>query len=153
MKVAFDTSVLVPALVGTHAFHARAICWVQAANESKIDATLSWHALAETWAVLTRLPGLPPVPGPVAERLVSRLAEKIHPVAMTAKIYRAAIRRCADRGLRSGSVFDALHLAAAEQVEADVLLTFNPDDFTRLVSGGRPQIVVPPDPPSLRVPR
>jgi hypothetical protein len=34
-------------------------------------------------------------------------------------------------GLRSGAIFDALHLVAAERAEVDALLTFNLKDFLR----------------------
>jgi hypothetical protein len=50
-------------------------------------------------------------------------------------------------------VFDALHLLDAEQAGAEVFLTFNAPDFLRLSNGASPKIVVPPDPPSLLLPR
>lgn len=65
--------------------------------------------------------------------------------------YLAATERCASRGLKSGVVFDALHLIEAERTGADVLLTFNPSDFERLATGAKPRIVVPPDPPSTQL--
>ena len=74
-------------------------------------------------------------------------------MAMSAKIYTAALRLCSDRGLRSGAVFDALHWAAADEGKADLFLTFNPDDFVRLGSGAKLKVLVPPDPPSVRLPR
>lgn len=147
MKVCFDTSVLVPALVSPHPFHARARCWVEAAAREEIQGVMGWHAAAETWSVLTRLPISPPVTARAAEQLVERLIQHIRPVAMTSALYRKAIRRCAERGERSGAIFDALHLVAAEVSRSDVLVTLNPADFERLSSENGPRIVVPPDPP------
>ncbi|MEI9937317.1 MAG: hypothetical protein WDO69_08825 [Pseudomonadota bacterium] len=54
--------------------------------------------------------------------------------------------------MKSGVVFDALHLLDAEQAGADVFLTFNPSDFTRLAVESSPPVVVPSVPPSEIVP-
>jgi predicted nucleic acid-binding protein len=113
---------------------------------------VAWHGIAETWAVLTRLPGSS-VSAATAERLVSRIAEQIQPEPMSVKIYTGALRLCSDRGLRSGAIFDALHWAAAAEAEADLFLTFNPEDFVRLGNGAKMKVVIPPDPPSVRLPR
>ncbi len=59
-----------------------------------------------------------------------------------------AIERCSARALKSGVIFDALHLIAAERSGAEVLLTFNPGDFSRLAQGERPKIIVPSAPPA-----
>ena len=68
-------------------------------------------------------------------------------------LYTDALARCAAHTLKSGMVFDALHLLDAEQAGAEVFLTFNASDFARLSNGPTPKIVVPPDPPSLLLPR
>jgi predicted nucleic acid-binding protein len=149
VKVCFDTSVLVPALVSPHPFHARALRWVQAAASDEIQGVMAWHAVAETWSVLTRLPVSPPVGARAAEQMVERLTEHIRPLAMTAVLYRQAMRRCAERGERSGAIFDALHLVAAEASQSDALVTLNPADFERLAAKHGPRIIVPPDPPQI----
>jgi hypothetical protein len=48
--------------------------------------------------------------------------------------------------LRSGAVYDALHLVTAEVEAAELFLTFHIEDFTRLSEPGGPRIVAPPDP-------
>jgi hypothetical protein len=53
--------------------------------------------------------------------------------------------------LKSGAVYDALHLVEAEREGASILLTFKRDDLTRLVDNEHLAIVVPPDPPSTDV--
>jgi hypothetical protein len=100
-----------------------------------------------TWSVITRLPVSPHVTAGAAARLVERLVEHVRPLAMTSALDRKAIRRCAERGARSGAIFNALHLAAAEVSRADVFVTLNPGDFERLASERGPRIIVPPDPP------
>lgn len=150
MIASFDTSVLVAALISGHQHHARAMPWIEAAGDGRLTGRCSLHAVAETWAVLTRLPHGHSVPGAVAEQMLERLARIIQPRPLSAKDYGVALRRCGERALGSGAVFDALHVAAAEASRADLLLTFNEADFVRLAAGARPKVVVPPDPPAAR---
>ena len=69
----------------------------------------------------------------------------------TTQTYVAAIERCSSRSLKSGAVYDALHLVEAERAGADLMLTFNPSDFLRFAEGEKPKVVIPPDPPSINV--
>lgn len=151
MRLAFDTSVLVAALVEAHEFHRRATPWIEAAVHRRIEATCSWHAAAETWSVLTRMPLDPPISPPLAEVAIDRLLARVEPVAPAPEHYRLALRRCAERGVRSGAVFDALHLVSAESSGAEGFVTFNAADFERLRAEGSPRILVPPDPPAFAV--
>lgn len=83
---------------------------------------------------------------------VSNLPNRMRVVPLTTGAYMAAVERCSTRALKSGSVFDALHPITAERSRADVLLTFNPGDFTRLAHGEHPKIVVPSAPPAEQMP-
>lgn len=56
MKVAFDSSVIIAGTHDIHPHHHRAIVWIEAVLEQRITGLLTWHALAEIWSVLTRLP-------------------------------------------------------------------------------------------------
>ncbi|MCB9535994.1 MAG: PIN domain-containing protein [Myxococcales bacterium] len=149
MKVAFDTSVLVAASIVGHPHEARALAWVQAARRGEIEGAVSTHALAETWATLTALPVEPRVAPTAAARVVERLEEHLEVLEISTAVYREAIRRCADRGHRSGALYDALHLVTAEHWRADVMLTFNTAHFTRLAREEGPRVLAPPDPPSV----
>ena len=152
MRLAFDTSVLVAALVEPHSFHARAIRWVEEAASGRVTAHCAWHAVAETWSVLTRIPLEPSISPALAEVAVDRLLTWVEPVELPGKSYRDALRRCSERGLRSGAIFDALHLVCAESLEVAGFVTFNPGDFERLRAPHSPPIVVPPDPPVFSLP-
>ena len=109
MRVAFDTSVLVPALVRAHPRHARAHVWLDAARTGSIVGVASWHAFAESWAVFTRLPLVPRLSGGLAKRMLHRLQSFFDLVEPSAEVYEAAVARCVERGRTSGAVFDALH--------------------------------------------
>jgi predicted nucleic acid-binding protein len=141
MKVAFDTSVLVPALVPALPAHGAAYAWVRATQEGRLQGIMSWHAFAEAWAVLTRLP-IKPSPTPAAARdSLDSLRKAIRHLSLDQGAYKAAVARCVDRGLRSGAVFDALHVICAERAGADLLVTADVDDFERLVISGGPRVV------------
>jgi len=151
VRVAFDTSVLVPALVRAHPRHARAHVWLDAARTGSIVGVASWHAFAESWAVFTRLPLVPRLSGGLAKRMLHRLQSFFDLVEPSAEVYEAAVARCVERGRTSGAVFDALHLVSAETAAADALLTFNLQHFRGLRAEDGPRLVVPPDPPGLHV--
>ena len=152
LRLAFDTSVLVAALVEPHPLHSRALPWLEAVTTHAVAGECSWHAVAETWSVLTRLPLEPPVSPALAALAVERLMTVLEVRELTGEVYRAAIRRCAERGVRSGALFDALHLVCAEASGADALVTFNRGDFVRLAVEPGPAILVPPDPPQVALP-
>jgi predicted nucleic acid-binding protein len=147
MKVAIDTSVLVAALVEAHPHHTRAVWWLQ--NRSRLERVASWHAYAETWAVLTALPIEPRVSGEVAAAVLERARRSVAFVGARSATYPSAVARCSARGLRSGAVYDALHLVVAEAEGAKLFLTFNVDDFVRLAEPNSPRIVAPPSPPGI----
>jgi predicted nucleic acid-binding protein len=147
MRVALDTSVLVAGLVAAHPHHARATWWLR--RPAGTEPVASWHAYAEAWAVLTALPMEPRLTGDVAAAVLDRLARFVRFVAPTAGTYEAAVSRCNARSLRSGAVYDALHLVTAEGEGAELLLTFNVDDFARMSEPDGPRILAPPDPPGL----
>jgi predicted nucleic acid-binding protein len=150
LRVFFDTSVLVAALVGPHPHHARALPWLDA-HGTKLEGMTSQHALLELWSVLTRLPTAPLLAPALAERMVDRLADKIAVLPASPTLYRQVIHRTAERSLRSGAVFDALHLLTAEDARANAVLTFNTQDFTRLAVESSPRILFPPDPPRVEL--
>jgi predicted nucleic acid-binding protein len=150
VKVALDTSVIVAALVEAHPNHGRASWWLR--PRRKLERIASWHAYAEAWAVLTALPIEPRVSGEVAAAVLERARRWVGFVAPRSATYPSAVGRCNARALRSGAVYDALHLVTAEAEAAELFLTFNLEDFTRLSEPGGPRIVAPPDPPGMPSP-
>ncbi len=104
---------------------------------------MSWHAVAEAWSVLTKLPLDPPISGDAARRLLDKTRAFVAAIEPSPAIYERAIDLCASRGFRSGAIFDALHLATAENQRADTLLTWNRYDFERLASADTPAIATP----------
>lgn len=150
MRLAFDTSVVVAALLEGHPHHRRVQPWVEGVATGDLGTvSVAWHAAAETWSVLTRLPGSLRLSPATATLLVERALSVFRPVDAIGADYQNAMRRCSERGLRSGVLFDALHLVVAERLQADAFITLNAADFTRLAGSGSPRIVTPPDPPAV----
>lgn len=106
--IALDTSVAVPLLVRTHRAHAAVARWWNGR-----DVVLTGHALAETYAVLTRLPGdLRLAPEDAARLLAERFAAPLLLRPETARRLPTVLARL---GIAGGAVYDALvALAAAE---------------------------------------
>ncbi|RBY80906.1 VapC toxin family PIN domain ribonuclease [Geodermatophilus sp. TF02-6] len=100
-RLALDTSAAVPFLVRSHA--ARAAVRRHVADRT---AVLTTHSLAETYSVLTRLPGDPRVAAPDAVRLVE--ANFGASLAVPATEATALPRVLAPLGIAGGAVYDAL---------------------------------------------
>lgn len=106
--LALDTSVAVPLLVQTHRAHAAVVRWWGGR-----EVALSGHALAETYSVLTRLPGdLRLAPADAARLLGERFAE---PLVLGSEISVRLPDVLGRFRIAGGAVYDALvALAAAE---------------------------------------
>ncbi len=105
--VAVDTSVAVPLLVATHEAHAQVSAWAR--NKALV---LAGHALAETYSVLTRLPGDLRVEPADAVRLIdASFGESVLlPDSTAASLHHVL----ADLGVAGGAVYDGIiGLAAA----------------------------------------
>jgi predicted nucleic acid-binding protein len=135
MKVLFDTSVLVTAVVDQLPNHAASLaCYRHSRGGKGRDAGLcTAHALAEAYATLTRLPLSPRIQPTDAARLIrTNFDRDLTVVGATREDYDEAIDRVARLGLASGVIYDALHLIAAERLRCERLYTFNLRDFERL---------------------
>lgn len=132
MKVAFDTSVLVAGLVASHPKFSLATVWLDALDSGEVEGFWTTHGLAETWSVLTRLPLESRVEPADVTSILETFAKICSPTDLLFEDYVDAASRSAEQGVRSGAIFDALHLVSAERAKVDVLLTFNESDLKRL---------------------
>lgn len=109
--LAVDTSVAVPLLVRTHTAHAAARRW-QAGRE----VALSGHAVAETYSVLTRLPGdIRLAPADAARLIRERFAS---PLLLGSDTTGRLPDFLAQLEIAGGAVYDALVALAAAEHEA-----------------------------------
>jgi predicted nucleic acid-binding protein len=108
VTVAVDTSVAVPLLVRSHQHHAQVVRWWDGQ-----ELSLSGHALAETYSVLTRLPGDARLAADDAARLLdARFAMPLVLSAARARTVHATLSRI---GVAGGAVYDALVALAAKE--------------------------------------
>lgn len=132
MKVLFDTSVLVAAIVVNHPRHTDCIPWLEQAMSEAIEGYISTHSLAETYAVLTRLPLSPRIAPDLAQRLITENLRSFSMTPLIPEDYRSAIATMVNLNLTGGGIYDALIAQVALKAGVDILLTLNPGHFTRL---------------------
>jgi toxin FitB len=111
--IAIDTSVAIPLLVATHAEHAAVTGWWRGRS-----VALAGHAVAETYAVLTRLPGDLRLSGDDAARLISTRFEA--PLTLSTEFSALLPIRLATYDIVGGAVYDALVALAALEHGAEL---------------------------------
>lgn len=137
MRVLLDTSVIVPALVDQLPNHAVCFSTFVALTNGEERPVCSAHAIAETYSVLTALPVRRRIHPTDAARIIEQsLLPRFHVVELTTDDYRDAFKRVASAGLRSGIVYDALHLAAARKAECSRIYTYNLEHFRAISTDG-----------------
>lgn len=107
-RTAVDTSVAVPLLVGSHRDHALVLAWAGGRALS-----LSGHALAETYAVLTRLPGDARVSPADAVLLIDDNFEA--PLVLSEPATRTTHAALASSGVAGGATYDGLVALTARE--------------------------------------
>lgn len=106
--IALDTSVAIPLLVQTHRAHDVVVDWWRGR-----PLAIAGHALAETYSVLTRLPGdIRLAPADASRLLSERFAT---PMLLPSDVAQRLPEVLASLGIAGGAVYDAMvALAAAE---------------------------------------
>ncbi|MFW6235034.1 MAG: type II toxin-antitoxin system VapC family toxin [Spirochaetota bacterium] len=134
MKVFFDTSVIVPALVDQLPNHHAALLALSEFASEPNEAICSTHSLAECYAVLTALPLARRITPEEARRLISEsIAGRLTVRDLSKADYLEATDMVAQAGLIGGVVYDALHVVVAKKSRCERLLTYNLRHFRGLV--------------------
>jgi predicted nucleic acid-binding protein len=108
VTIAVDTSVAIPLLVRSHQHHAEVGRWWDGQ-----ELALSGHALAETYSVLTRLPGDARLAAEDAARLLdARFATPLTLSGRQAQTVHSILSRL---GIAGGAVYDGLVALAAKE--------------------------------------
>jgi predicted nucleic acid-binding protein len=133
MKILFDTSVLISAMIEAHPMHAVSFPWLKRAKAKEFDWAVCSHTLAELYATLTSMPLRPRITPEIAVRLLHENIEKeAQVVSLTGRDYLAAVKNISKLNLPGAFIYDAIIAQAAEKFKADHLLTHNEKDFSRL---------------------
>ena len=138
-----DTSCIIAAVCGWHKHHPEAAAEIERRLEDKERLATAAHALAEAYAVLTRLP--PPhrlAPADALALLEGNFIDGARVVALDADGYRALLKRAARDRLSGGRTYDAIIAECAVRAQAATLLTFNALHFQAL-EPAHVRVVVP----------
>lgn len=129
-----DTSVLVAASDTAHQHHEASLAVVSTARRE--HAFCAAHTLAELYAVLTATPA--PRRRTTADVLtnVQHAASVFTPIALNAGDYLWVLQRAGAHNVRSGQVYDALMLKAAERAGAVTIYTWNVRHFVQMAWPG-----------------
>jgi predicted nucleic acid-binding protein len=144
MKILFDTSAIIAALVESHPMHERAFPWLKRAKDKQFELILASHTLAELYAVFSTLPLKPRISPSVAWRLIKENIETIGKViSLTPAEYNSIIKSLSEMGLIGGTIYDALIARVAQKANVERLLTINVDHFRRVWPEGGDKIIAP----------
>lgn len=127
---ALDSSCMVAAVCSWHEHHAAAVAEIRHRLERGDRLAVSAHALAETYAVLTRLP--PPRRLTTADAwalLEANFVRDRSIVALDSAACITLLRQLAMQRVGGGRTYDAMIAACARQSKATTLLTFNRRHF------------------------
>jgi predicted nucleic acid-binding protein len=141
-----DTSCIVAAVCSWHEHHAAAAHELGQRFGTDQPMVLAAHTLAESYAVLTRLP--PPhriAPNAALTLLEANFAERGTVVALDGRGYLPLLRTLARAGHAGGRTYDALIAQCARKGRVDELITFNPTHFAPFADDAF-AIVVPGQP-------
>ena len=122
MRSFFDSSTLISALVESEQNHAEA---GRAFDDAK-DRVASAHSIAECFAILTGRFRFSPNH---ADELIREGLPEIEWVPLPSDKALAVVRDAHRQGFRGGLIYDAMILAVARHVKADVIYTGNRGDF------------------------
>lgn len=144
MRIFFDTSTLIAAIVEGHPAHALAFPWLQRARAKTDAGVVAAHSLAEIYAVLTRLPVRPAIPPDMAREVIAvNVLGSCEVVTLSAGQYVTLLNHLADLKIAGGAIYDALLLHAAAHAGVDQVITLNAHDFRRVYPALADRIVSP----------
>lgn len=126
----FDTSVLIPVFMEDHQHHEASMAAFLAAD--KRLAACAAHTLAELYSVLTRLPGKHRLSPDQVSLFVQEIEDRLSVITLESREYSSAIREAAAAGIVGGMLYDALLARCARKAAAEVIYTWNLQDFRRL---------------------
>ena len=144
MRVFFDTSMLLAAIVSGHPAHMIALPLLKRVKDKADTGFTAAHSLAELYANLTRLPIRPRIAPMLALQLIQHnVVETCQIVSLSDADYVTMLNHLVGLGISGGAIYDALLLHAAWIANVDRILTLNERDFRRVYPQLADKIVSP----------
>jgi predicted nucleic acid-binding protein len=131
LKRLFDSSVLVPVFYADHPQHSSSTKLLLAAGK---DDFCALRTLGEVYATLTGLPLRPRITGSEGISVVKQIRERLTLITLSEQEYVSGLERASSETIVGAAGYDALIAHCALKAGADILLTWNARDFTRLGS-------------------
>jgi predicted nucleic acid-binding protein len=141
VKVFLDTSILIAANDAEHPHFAPSFPLLAAATPE--TTFCGAHTLAETYSVLSRLPGSKQKRPEFASLLVDQMIARMTVIQLAVDEYATTIRNAAKSQQAGGSIYDALLLACARKADAERIYTWNLKHFHRLAPDLADRIMTP----------
>jgi predicted nucleic acid-binding protein len=127
---ALDSNCMVAAVCAWHEHHADTASAIERRLERGERLTLASHAVAETYAVLTRLPAPHRLSPADAWALVdANFVARARLVTLNGRSYGTVLGRLAAAGIGGGRTYDAIIGECAGRGRVQALLTLNPRHF------------------------
>lgn len=137
VRFLLDTSWMVALVCAWHEHHPRALLIVQSRLSGGERLFLAAPAIAEAYAVLTRLPPPHRLSAKDAWSLLSQnFQRRGKTVSLDAAEYWSAIEEAQGRGIAGGRFYDFLIGCCARKCQAKTILTFNVEDFQAIAPEG-----------------
>lgn len=130
MKVFFDTSVLIAAILLRHEHHRPSAAVYLKAD--KKNACCAAHTLAQVYASLTRMPGGHRIGGDQASFFLDQIRERLTIITLDEEDYYSAIASAATQRVVGGTIYDALLARCALKANATTIYTWDLDHFRLL---------------------
>ncbi|MBN2710651.1 MAG: PIN domain-containing protein [Calditrichaceae bacterium] len=142
MKILFDTSVLIAAMIESHPKHRLALAWLIKAKNKEFEMIISDHSLLEIYSVLTSAPFKPRISPKTAFRLIdNNIYQNASIRSLEKRQYMQLIEKIAQQGFKGGIIYDAFIYESAQKAEVDKIITFNKKDFDLLNIGQKIEII------------
>jgi predicted nucleic acid-binding protein len=144
MKYIFDTSIFIAAFIKNHPNHIKASSWFQKALNNEFDSYISAHSIIEIYSVLTRAPFQPRISPDIANKLIDHnIKNNITPVTLNRNDYFSLIEYMTKLDLSGGIIYDAIVVQCARKESIEHIVTFNKNDFLKLIPDKSIYIVSP----------
>jgi len=133
LKILFDSSTIIAAIIEAHPKHEIAFSWLVRANEKEFELVVSAHSILEVYSVLTAAPFKPKISPLAAKKLIRINIERIATIQyLNSKDYLRLLESVSSLELHGGIVYDALIFECAKKSNVAKIATLNAKDFNRL---------------------
>lgn len=133
MKVLFDSSVIIAAIVESHPRHLQSLPWLQKVKKKILEGIISSHSLIEIYSVLTSFPVSPKITPAVAWKLIrENIICGFEIITYGKNDHRSILQSLTENQISGGTSYDGLIVYVVDKVNVDKILTLNRNDFIRV---------------------